>query len=124
MSEEIDRQVAEAVGYGIPSKDRPCETTLTGLDGNFLLTYPEGDSKTFRPSTDWNDAMWAAEKVGLFSSLRCLWKDQAKGNRWFVVWINMDGTVGQGLESIWAYGESGPLAICQAILRLAKPTPP
>lgn len=86
---EIDDKVSEAIGRD------PYEARLNG----------------FMPSTDWNDAMFAAEKAGLWDwnvALRC-----ADGT-WVVDSIDQWGS----LYCDEAKSESGPLCICQAILKL------
>lgn len=102
---ELDKAVAEACGI---------EHTLVGpidigddvdyLPPTVALNRPW---RAFQPSTDWNDAMLAAKKCGLFyeCDLR-----QSKDACWAIV------------DRIIAIGrhESGPMAVCLAILAFTK----
>lgn len=77
-----------------------------------IIVIPEEDVREFAPSTDWNDAMFAADGFGLFR--RCvLW--QGDGEYLWTVWELNGITIGPPLS----VGD-GPLAICRAILKLYK----
>jgi hypothetical protein len=96
---DIDRQVAEAIGL----EYEMLQPAYLDSPACFLESRRE-----FRPSTDWRDAMFAAEKAGLFMG---------------------DGaTIYQRDDKFWAIGfagstkllmdESGPLCVARAILKL------
>lgn len=79
----------------------------------------------FRPSTDWNDAMLAAEKVGLFAPVG----DESFG---FIDRVTDGGphqyrfcrhrSDDNGLYMrVISRHKSGPVAICRAILKASKP---
>lgn len=64
-----------------------------------------------RPSSNWSDAMFAAEEFGLFDrhvfgrdNVYCVWEINGPNEAVFAV----------------ATGATGPLAICRAILKLAR----
>ena len=85
---DIDRQVAKAIG----------------LQPSVCGRRPNGVKK-FSPSTDWNDALFAAEKAfyGKINYAICC---NPSGDWWAIV----------GDKEIC--GETGPIAICEAILKL------
>lgn len=91
--DELDRLVAEAIGH------------VSVREWAFPYRHPY-----FRPSTDWNDAMLAAEKFGTFS-VHHLTKE---GDDWVVGEI--DWMMGD-FERI-STDKSGPLAIARAIAKL------
>lgn len=66
----------------------------------------DGSGRTFSPSTDWNAAMYAAERFGLFDMPILAFTDNDRHS-------DCDETV---------HGEAptGPLVICRAILKLAR----
>lgn len=82
----------------------------------------------FIPSLDWNDAMFAAEKFGLFDTEKhghtmtySDLSDCGSGDkrRWFIADYESEDIGDQG--SSWPTGApTGPLAICRAILKLAR----
>lgn len=65
----------------------------------------------FRPSTDWNDAMLAAEKSRIFRSYDL---SQDKYGKWWIHPIDDHG------DPLVMMASTGPLAICRAILVHAK----
>lgn len=65
--------------------------------------------EAFRPSTDWNDAMLAAEKADILQYDHILCKDR---DEWL---FRTDDETG---STILASAHTGPLAICRAILTL------
>lgn len=100
--------------------------------------------EAFRPSTDWNDAMLAAEKAGLFH-FTTIQGDQDKlwmrPNTQFQAFLTRDcghwtvkiyryfagyatGILNRALEhqsvSTLAEDKSGPVAVCKAILRMKR----
>lgn len=62
---------------------------------------------SFQPSSNWNDAMEAAEKVELFRTY-CL--NQSYEGSWWVHRHDMN-------KYLSAFVKSGPVAICRAILK-------
>ena len=63
----------------------------------------------FRPSTSWEDAMWAADRFDLLGVWTTLGRDEL-GEEWCI--YEQDGASKHTL----AKGETGPLAISRAIL--------
>lgn len=103
---ELDRAVAEAIGL---------KATHRLSSGSFLFTHPRSGvgavHSAFRPSTDLNDAFYAAEAVGLF-------------DQWHIgKWSNPPQS-GWGIEGddspVSGLYQTPSLAICAAILELAK----
>lgn len=100
-NEELDWKVAEALGL---------------------------EPVSFRPSTDWNDAMFAAEKAGLLKRGIAIFHhgpeysivDQ-RNMEIFQVWI-LDKNTGNPDLDHTVSSESGPKAICLAILALKETT--
>ena len=110
--------IAKVVGLSFPSQP---------LTENFGF-------RSFRPSTDWNDAMYAAEKFGLFD---CWARDcvlrSIHGDGEPRLWLVTDkmayvreiakawgASINAPEEYCWdiSEAETGPLAICRAILKL------
>jgi hypothetical protein len=86
---------------------------LRGTD-NFPEMVP------FHPSTDWNDAMFAAERFGLFKT-RKVDHSEVCG----MVWQCNDMWASGVYDCDWGHvvhaeAPTGPLAICRAILKLAR----
>lgn len=107
---ECDRLVAEVLGSHPDIDTNP--PGLTRRQGN-------GYWSEFRPSTDWNDAMFEAERFGMWNTtpsggFRHLHK---------ITWRDADYHIGEqnydDCETI-ASAPSGPLSICRAILKLAR----
>jgi len=95
-----------------------CMARIRKLESKFPeVRYWTGASGRFYPSTEWNDAMEAAEKVGLFHpSLGCGKLEQSMGEdgtEWCMSWF-------ENGKEIEVYAESGPVAICKAILASRK----
>lgn len=119
---ELDKQVWESLGFGdkwfppdvprrgpdwgeIGIKTIPC--ILPGKsDWNLLESFPP-------VSRDWNLAMWAAGKAGLFIDGGNILRQGGFRNEWEVGEINF----GLGFIDELAKHESGPTAICLAILK-------
>ena len=106
-SYELDKAVAEACGiqWYNPYDFAPSVWIRQSLESG----------RQFSPSTDWNDAMLAAEKCGLFDmSTHTVALDFSRGK-----WRVNDGQGGSfsGAE-IYSEHESGPMAICLAILKI------
>ena len=103
---ELDRAVAEAIG--LVSTHR-----VLGSDIEFWSDprAPREAPRTFHPSMDLNDAFYAGEAVGLFTSVRSI-----RPNRYH--WEVIED--GDPLERIISKGDTPALAICAAILELAK----
>jgi hypothetical protein len=109
---DIDRQVAEAIGIPVSTPDHiPGDyphITLYESGGLVYWSEPYCNGEDWLPSRDWNHAMLAAEKAGLFMG---------------------DGaTIYQRGDKFWAIvfagstkllmDESGPLCVARAILKL------
>lgn len=99
---ELAKAVADACGM---------EVDMVYIGGKLAFCeYPEGGG--FDPAFNWNQAMLAAEKCGLFSKHHAAYS------------ISVDGTHRVSLyckgHRCAAYGESGPRAICEAILAVTK----
>lgn len=128
---EIDRAVA-AVCFDVyrltPDVDPLIKTAPCVLDVHkhslskqhplWLIPSREGEHRPFAPSEDWNDAMFAAERFGLFnragvSLSRGDWYGEIDIER--VVW-----RITQYESTLISHADSGPLAICSAILKLAR----
>lgn len=113
---DMDRLVAEAIGI-------PVQLINTdGADNEPVRadTTDELCGLAFRPSSDWNDAMLAAEKFGLF---RRWWRHPEpfwQGLRFLTQcdhWCVSEWTDETGIGyKVVASGKTGPLAICRAIL--------
>lgn len=73
----------------------------------------------FRPSTDWNDAMYAAERFGLFETKECLLDccETVWGVTEKPVFAEWWLSFGDDLRQV-ATAPTGPLAICRALLKL------
>lgn len=98
---EIDRKVAEAIRLEY------------GMSGRHILRDREWNGRVkvpFQPSTDMNDAMFAAEKSGI-EDMRIT---QTTGGYELVVFNEW------GESRFHAGAETTPLAICQAILKLTN----
>ena len=136
--QELDRLVAEACGMPSRIASGKCEVGYNYKRGDGTVTSAWRD---FRPSTDWNDAMLAAEKAGLFH-FTTIQGDQDKlwmrPNTQFQAFLTCDcgywtvkiyryfagyatGILSRAAEqqyvSTIAEDKSGPLAICRAILQ-------
>lgn len=100
---ELDALVAKALGW-------PCQVGRNHL-GKGRVCYLTGerakDLPWFYPSTDWSAAMAAAEACSLFDQFRLSHSNQY--GLWHILKGNSDSV---------AFGETGPLAICRAILAL------
>lgn len=88
---ELDRLIASAIG-----RDE-CEAQLNG----------------FRPSSDWNDAMRAVEKFFGSTQVNVAHVGRNGGDTPWHVWVDE-------VPCIETQAESGPLAICRAILKVVK----
>ena len=98
---EMERAVAEACGFPV----------MLGFDTH---CYDLGNQtrvvEQYRPSTDWNDAMLAAEKVGLFDDAQLFMSGPRRGGWWMIGRHQPREVIGDA--------PTGPLAICLAILRV------
>jgi hypothetical protein len=112
---EIDRNVAEAISgkiekwfWRFPDSDYiPTVSTAESYNPKFKDEVHEA----WKPSTDWNDAMFAAEKAGVLRiDNNMLWNP----DHWQV------GNEDHGSWVIVAEDETGPLCICNAILALKQ----
>lgn len=113
---ELDRAVAEAIG-GTLDYANDDHTVLKFPCGHRVsMMAPPLEGHGWSPSTDWNDAMWAAERAGFLGS---------DINTWFQV-IGYRGMFVAGMQDYYATGwkwqrepseaPTGPHAICLAIL--------
>lgn len=102
--EEMDWAVAAVVGLRmIPMEEGPSEQHPYPWISRRKVTRP-------RPSKDWKDAMFAAERFGLFDvEHRC--ELTCNHGEWIV---------SSELREPVASSRSGPLVICRAILKLAN----
>lgn len=99
---ELDKAVAEACGIAVQF--------IEHRGTKALVRVPiDGDRVLFRPSIDWNDAMLAAEKVGLF--------DEYSLSRYETGW-SLEDFQSNGCSTFLMSHASGPVAICLAILAL------
>lgn len=98
---ELDRLVALECGFTLVYDN--------GYDGEFKAELWPEEPRVFRPSSDWNDAMLAAEKAGLFDEgfLEGYWSVKK--------WDSYDPVA---IEI--ASHQSGPVAVCRAILKAVK----
>jgi len=106
---ELDRAVAEAIGL---------KATHKVLGGGYYFVRPGDEMEAFpvkfAPSVDLNAAFFAAESVGLFSeSYRGICKEPSD-DTWGVV------DVLSNCERVISSEDTPALAICAAILELAK----
>lgn len=108
---DIDKKVAEAIG----AKRISIKIPSTGEPEQCWQFPDEKKQITFRPSTDWNQAMYAAEKAGLTGVLV---DTPSRGLPFFLCFP--DQLKERGLAG--SVSESGPLAICNAILSLKGKT--
>ena len=126
---EMNLAVAEAAGmqprmgtkcksrFGGRSSEDYCDVCLVDTKPDSAPVPAVAGVRRFYPSTEWNDAMEAAEKVGLFHpSLGCGKLEQSMGEdgtEWCMSWF-------ENGKEIEVYAESGPVAICKAILASRK----
>lgn len=107
-SVELDRKVAEAIGLHGEIRN------LLGESFFYRTPYPDSPGTIkFRPSTDLNDAFYAAEQVGLFNGHNL----GRGGGPWQIVnWDEPAGYEHIGLAS----ADTPALAICRGILSLKE----
>lgn len=119
---EIDRLVGIAAGFEECDGDVVIEGIPCGRWQGFIIDGEMRDD--WHPTLNWNDAMLAAERFGLWSPPTgdrkfggCyLQPPMRTGDGWCVAdWAE----TGQESGNAVADADSGPLAICRAILRLA-----
>ena len=100
---ELDRLVALGCGFTLVYDN--------GYDGEFKAELWPEEPRVFHPSSDWNDAMWAAEKAGLFGTMEYALEQSVDG--WMIVDAVFD-------RPTLACDDSGQLAICRAILKVVN----
>lgn len=111
----LDIKVAKACGIKCL-----CSTPVdryyqpTGEPTSLVVDDGNGDTRRFRPSSDWNDAMMAAEKARLFYPDGFL--DFDYRGEWRVQELDMCTPEARIITS----HDSGPVAICRAILKAVK----
>jgi|GEM_PF-5219542 len=113
---ELDRAVAEAVGWRFTAK-KVVRDSFDVVAGTLLEGWWDGDDyisyQTPECSTDLNAAFAAAEKVGLFHNDRHnAMLATVEDNQWEVLWSTDDD------DSVIA--PTPALAICAAILKLKE----
>lgn len=91
-----------------------CDVAVAEACGTSHLLFDETGATTFQPSTDCNDALFAADKFGLFKN-RMLGR---VGPYWQVVNVADEPAEGSCFLTSVADALTGPLAICRAILTL------
>lgn len=108
-----DRAVSVAIGRGPKCICGPCKDAYDPLTGECFrcgLRVPK------HYSTDWNDAMYAAERFGLFVGADDARVLGCQGGMWEVWYVD----VWQQFDHKIASAPTGPLAICRAILKLSS----
>jgi hypothetical protein len=118
---ELDMAVTEAIG---------AKASVSEHDGYraCLAEWPDGSGKViFRPSTHWQDAMFAADMFRLLdadSPRFCILCRVADDDRSWLLTQAGYSTEDRGiLEDRYGeewHGETGPLAICRAILGMLE----
>lgn len=108
---EFCQRVAEAAGIYTH-----LEKCRLGSDKLYCYHYgePNGNSPCFFPDVDWNDAMFAAEKVGKNLVVNVL----PRGHVRVEIYPDDDE-----FRMVVTAHESGPRAICEAILKMKKNAP-
>jgi hypothetical protein len=101
---ELDRRVAEAIDDKVAGR----------------LKHARISSPYFKPSTDWGDAMEAAEEFGLFDPPDRAWPILGKSG---TLWVVYNCTSMEEISTPIADALTGPLAICRAILALSAAPP-
>lgn len=114
---EYCRKVAEACGLEVATSP---DFVPEDADECWVPCRPSSknnfsDVRIFLPDEDWNDAMLAAEKVGLFFGDPDAILLAGCHPNWLVYWIDAKEPTEHRVEH-----ESGPRAICDAILKLAE----
>jgi len=88
----LDRMVAEACGlpYEYDEHDRrDYDTNICPRCGRWIPVNDEDEAcQPFHPSTDWNDAMLAAERVGL--TVNGFLLRQYGSTDWSIQWFNWE----------------------------------
>ena len=115
---EIDRMVGEVIGAFV--EPHPNVGNTIKRDGVF---------DNWNPSTDWNDAMWAAEQAAFPFSICKTWSIRSIRDLVSAWWGGRTFQVGRDCTPQWFVcsistgfmdvdirGHNGPLAICKAIL--------
>lgn len=104
---DLDRAIAGVIGL-------ICTQRVLGSDIEFYVDPRAGTNavpRTFKPSTNLNDAFQAAEVTGVFSNYRVLRKNR---HHWEVY------EIGEDLDRVVSSGETSALAVCAAILKLEE----
>ena len=119
-SKQLDEAVALAVGLKV------VENTSGGcLVDDFkdeeVVDFGNGACRLFSPSTDWGDAMMAMERCDFNAKklpvgLLYMFSRNAAGEKWYGFRINDDGFA----SGVCSNAQSGPLAICHAILKATR----
>lgn len=132
--QQLNIQVAEAIGLPVRKEDwyindEP-ENPLENPDnypyvqiGRFGLIYwdkPNEDGKEWNPATNWNQAMYAAEKAEMWKTPK--YSDQTISliyNNGYYAVCKSQPSEHVDCQDVWetiAEDQSGPIAICKAIL--------
>ena len=126
---ELDKAVAEAIDH-VWEETTDCFITGVEYDHEAAIMKCRPSHWNFHPSTDWDDAMLAAEKCGLFGDMegQCQLSTTeriANPRRWTVSqWTvyEQESYEGAGDEKVGCPDivehESGPVAVSLAILKL------
>lgn len=110
--QELDKAVAHAIELtfsAVTTKGEYDQKTTTTI-------FHSETGQMFRPSSDWNDAMFAAEKAGLFDATSRVTPTLRRFNgKWQFQHINQNGSTTQCNKTT---DHSGPTTICREILKL------
>jgi hypothetical protein len=104
---ELDRVIAESIRLVIAHR-------VLGYNNMEFWSDPRSPSevpRTFKPSTNLNNAFYAAEVIGVFNNYRMLRKNRLQ---WEVI------EIGESLDRIISSGETPALAICAAVLDMGE----
>jgi len=102
---ELDRLVALECGFTLVYDN--------GYDGEFKAELWPEEPRVFRPSSDWNDAMWAVVNFFGSTQVNVAHVGRNGGDTPWHVWVDE-------VPCIETQAASGPLAICRAILKAGK----
>lgn len=109
---ELDRLVAEACGI---KHELLRMANAFGENEGFVAMV---GGRMFSPSTDWNDAMLAADRIGLFDADEYHYLLRNTPNGWQV--LSPDFYLKPMTTDVLTCEETGPLAICRAIIAAGK----
>ncbi len=117
-NDELNKAVADAIGLSVTWEQDERGNPCWWWEDPSEAWVPQSQ---WSPSTDWNDAMWAAEKVAHegFAVHRPHDDEFAKDPEtgWRCI-IGVGWHDGQTQSTVIGDGPTGPTAICKAILNL------